>query len=101
MSPIRYSDLRAGSAPRAPLRGRSAPPNPLQVMLAARSAHRVRALVYRDLNPEPLLIITPKHARQVLPHTTTSNRGCKGRGRPLPPPAQGNCYSRAHDTPPA
>src|SRR5689334_20688031 len=44
----RALDLRGGSAPRAPHWGRSTPPDPLQLKLAAHSIHRFMPLVCRE-----------------------------------------------------
>jgi hypothetical protein len=112
--------MRAGFAPRAPHWGRSAPPNPLQLMLAAQSMHRHMPPLCSTPNHRLLpsyawgyvfivvetslircrLISARRHARQALRirrHRIGVRRGeahrcgCRERGRSLPPPAQGNC----------
>jgi hypothetical protein len=117
-------DMRAGSAPRAPRRGRGTPPNPLQVIPAARSIHRHMPPVCRRLaaiatasyrlKHASVTVTTSivscqltsarRHARQALgirkyqigvPRGEALGRECRGRGRPLPPPAQGICVPMA------
>ena len=70
--------MRAGSAPRAPRWGHSTPPDPLQMMLVARSQHRHMVLVCSDLDHHRRFPCADCHARLTFPNTITSFWGSKG-----------------------
>src|SRR4051794_22443218 len=59
--------MRAGFAPRAPHWGRSTPPDPLQVVLAARLMHRLMALVCPNLYRCLPLNSAQSHPRLTFP----------------------------------
>ena len=93
--------LRAGFAPRAPHWGRSAPPNRLQRRPVSGSSPGRMPPLCPELAYCLPLDIAHKQARQAfskqvhrigVPRGNAPGRECRGRGRPLPPPAQGNLH---------
>jgi hypothetical protein len=75
--------LRAGFAPRAPHWGRSTPPDPLQIMLAARLPHQCMPLVCPKLIPWPDWLSIPEACALDHSDATASNWGSQGQ-RPGP-----------------
>jgi hypothetical protein len=94
--------MRAGSAPRAPRWDGAPPPRPPAIDVS----RTITTIAHASVMPRRcfylLLLSAHRHAHRSLPirshhfgvpRGNALGRGCRGRGRPLPPPAQGNCFS--------